>query len=138
MLIAGLVIGGGAWWVKGKLNEFTQEFVDKGMVRGSTGQVITIDKAPTEPTFYVGQVVRVRVDTDVEIGIVAQTAELYGTASEKVYFRGQVIQIKEGGHLEKGLDVKCQVVQNVGGKVEGGVTGDAQVIQPDSLKAPSP
>ena len=134
IIAAGITIGGGTYWVKSKIDEFTQEFVDRGMKPGQSGQVITITEPPTEPTYYIGQVVRLNTDTDVEIGILAQTAELNGVASEKVYFRGQVVQIKQDGHLKKGLDVKCQVVQNVGGNVEGGLTGPAQVVQPASLR----
>lgn len=134
IIAAGIMIGGGTYWVKSKIDEYTQEFVDRGMKPGQSGQVITITEAPTEPTYYIGQVVRINTDTDVEIGILAQTAELNGVASEKIYFRGQVVQVKQDGHLKKGLDVICQVVQSVGGKVDGGVTGPAQVVQPESLR----
>ena len=130
--IIGAVIGYN--WLMGMVDGFKEEFIAMGMKEEPMSQMLVVTEAPSEPTFYVGQVVKIQVDTDVEIGIIAQTAELNGVASEKVFFRGQIIQIMPDAHLEKGLDVKCQMVQGMGGKVEGGITGSAQVIQPPALK----
>lgn len=135
LFLLGLILTiGGSFWAMGKLDELKQEFVDMGMKEGPFSQVLVVTKPPTEPTFYVGQVVRIEVDTDVPIGILAQTAEMNGVASEKVYFRGQVIQVGPGGHLQQGLDVKCQVVQASKGRIDGGVTGPAQVVNPANLR----
>jgi len=134
IIITVIGMAAGYFWVMGMVDEFKEEFIAMGMKEQPMAQMVTITEAPTEPTFYVGQVVKVQVDTDVEIGIIAQTVELHGVASEKIYFRGQIIQIMPDAHLKKGLDVKCQMVQGMGGQVDGGITGPAQVIQPPSLK----
>ncbi len=120
-------------WVMGMVDDFKTEFADMGMKEAPFSQMLVVTEAPTEPTYYVGQVVRIEVDTDVEIGIIAQTAELNGVAREKVYFRGQVLSLNPEADLQKGLDVKCQMVQGLGGTVTGGITGTAQLIQPPSL-----
>ncbi len=120
-------IGGfvGYKWVKGKYDEFVAEFEAKGFKKVA-GQALVITEPPTEPTYYLGQTVNIETDADVELGVLAQMAELSGTHTEKVYFRGQIIKIKKDGHLMGGLDVQCQVIQNFG-TIEGEVTGAYQM-----------
>lgn len=122
LIILGAILLLGGWsWVKGKIDEEAQPFRDQGFAE-QTGQMIRVTEAPADNSLYVGQMVLINTDTDKEIAIIAQMAEVKGTHTSKIYFRGQMIKIHEGASLEGGLDVKCQVIDGTN-KVPGGVTG---------------
>lgn len=133
-IIAGIL--GWSWMMK-YVEKFEAEFQEKGMKLQTKAQMVSVDTPPAAPAYYVGQVVKFHADSDVEVGILAQVAEIHGTMNEPVYFRGQVIQIKSGAHLKKGLDVKCQVIENQGGKIDGPISGSYQSGPPRNAP-PSP
>jgi len=82
---------------------------------------------------------------DAEVAIVAQMAELHGDFSQKVYFRGQVLDISRDATLVKGLDAqvsdKVIPIIQVYGKIEGPLTGKHQLMdhrkQPTTATAPA-
>ncbi len=131
ILIIICAIGGfvGWQWVEGKVKEFEAEFAEMGLSPGPSGQVLQVTEVPTEPTFYKAQLVTFNFTepVTVEIGVIAQQLDIQqGNFTENVYFRGQMVSLQSGADLEKELNVYCQIVQNVGGKVAGGTTGTYQ------------
>jgi hypothetical protein len=129
VMLLGLVAGFVGFRIaKAKLDETVAELREKGFDREVKGQALEVREEITEPTLYLGQVVRVHKDCHADLAIVAQMAEVFGKVEGKMYFRGQVLIIQPGAELQNGLDVFAQVVQNHG-RIEGGVTGTYQAMQ---------
>ncbi len=126
VIVFGMMVAGflGYRWVMTQYEGWLAEFEEKGFKKVSS-QMLTITEAPSEPTVYVAQTVKIDADVDVEIALICQMAELSGTYSKKVYFRGQMLTVKPNGHLEGDLDVTCQLIQNFG-EIDGEVTGKYQ------------
>lgn len=134
ILIIVCAIGGfvGWQWVQGKVEEFETEFAEMGFKAGPSGQALVVTEVPTEPTFYKAQMVTFNFTepVTVEIGVIAQQLEIeQGNFAENVYFRGQIVSLQPGANLEKELNVYCQIIKELGGKVVGGITGTYQVKQ---------
>ena len=133
LILLGVIAGFAGWkWVEGKVKEFEAEFAEIGLAPGPSGQVLQVTEVPTEPTFYKAQVVTLNFSepVTVEIGVIAQQLDIQkGSFAENVYFRGQIVTVQPGADLEKELNVICQMVQNLGGKVAGGITGRYQAKQ---------
>lgn len=123
VVIAGLV---GFGFVKKHLEKWTAEFEDRGFKK-VTAQELTITNDVTEPTLFVGQMVKITGNADTDVAIIAQMAEIHGTISGKLYFRGQMLVIKRAAELQQGLDVKAQIV-TIEGKVSGEITGKYQQL----------
>jgi len=123
VLVMIAVIGGllGYRWLMNYVDEKAAPFEARGFKR-LTAQQLTITDNITEPTLFVGQMVQIMGDADTEVAIIAQMAEIHGKISGKLYFHGQMLDIKPGAQLEQGLDVYAQVV-NIQGKVAGEITG---------------
>ncbi len=141
LVLVGLLVGGGAvgyHYAMAWVDEQVQPFEQRGFER-VTGQQLLITSAPSKPTVYVGQIIKITCDCDVEIAIVGQMAEIHGKMSKKVYFRGQMLVIQPQAKLLQGLDYKAQVVQKFG-KIKGEITGEGQLIDPQSQpkQAPGP
>ena len=123
MVIAGFL---GWQWLDKTVKVFEADFADKGMIAGSVGQVINVTKVPTVPTFYKGQVVTLNFTepVTVEIGVIAQTVDIVqGQFQKNVYFRGQVVTVNPTVQIAGELNVECQLVQDRGAKIKGGITG---------------
>ncbi len=134
MIIILVILGFIAYkWGMSQLNKWTAEFESRGFVQVK-GQMIDVKEPVTKPTLYVGQGVTLRKGSDTEVAIIAQMGELHGRFKGKVYFRGQMLIIPKDAELDKGLDVKAQIIQNLG-KVTGGITGSYQSIQDQEPKA---
>jgi len=115
----------------GKLDEMTQEMTELGFENVVTQQVIEVTTEITEPTLYLGQVVKILADCSTNLAVIAQIAEIHGKVEGKVYFRGQVLTIQPNGELMNGLDVLAQGVQNLG-TINGEITGQYQEINSDN------
>jgi len=82
----------------------------------------------TEPTVYLGQMVKIVGDCSDDIAIIAQMAQIHGEVAGTLYFRGQILTIEPGAHLQGDLDLKCQVA-TIYGKVDGQITGQYGKLQ---------
>ena len=119
-------------WVMDKVEGFEKDFAAKNMVAGEVGQQLIIDTAPTVPTYYKGQVVKLAFTqpVTVEIGVIAQIIMVEkGQFAENVYFRGQVVSLDSGTQFAKEVNVECQVVEDHGATIAGGVTGSYMAKQ---------
>jgi hypothetical protein len=125
-----LVVALGVYGVKyglRKIDEMSGEFVKEGFVK-VMGQSIEVTEDVTEPTVYVGQVIKIIGDCNDDIAIIGQMAQIHGKVAGTLYFRGQVITIEPGAHLQGGLDLKCQVA-TIYGKVDGQIQGAYAELQ---------
>ncbi len=133
LVVVAIIVGViGTNWVMGKIEQFETELVDAGMVLGEEGQMLTVTQVPTQPTYYKGQIVTLNFaePVTVEVGVLAQQVEIVqGEFAETVYGRGQIIIVNPGVKLAKDLNVKCQIVQDLGATIEGSITGEYQVMQ---------
>jgi hypothetical protein len=116
---------------KGKLDEVTLEMKEFGFENVVQQQMIEVKDEITEPTLYVGQMVKIIGDCSTNLAIVAQMAEIHGNVAGKVYFRGQMLTIQPEAELLNGLDVKAQVVQKYG-KIHGEITGEGYALDDKS------
>jgi hypothetical protein len=116
---------------KGKLDEVTLEMKELGFENVVQQQMIEVKDEITEPTLYVGQMVKIIGDCSTNLAIVAQMAEIHGKVAGKVYFRGQMLTIQPEAELLNGLDVKAQVVQKYG-KIHGEITGEGYALDDKS------
>jgi hypothetical protein len=115
----------------GKLEEVALEMEELGFENVVKQQMIEVKDEITEPTLYVGQMVKIIGDCSTNLAIVAQMAEIHGKVDGKVYFRGQMLTIQPEAELLNGLDVTAQVVQQFG-KIHGDITGDYQAFDDKS------
>ena len=129
LVIVTIVVGVLAYFfVMGKVREVTQDLTTKGFEKQVKGQTIEVREDITEPTLYVGQMVKIFGTCKTNLAIVAQLAEIHGKVEGKVYFRGQLLTIQPTAEILGGLDVTAQAVLNKG-KVEGGISGQYQTMQ---------
>ena len=129
MVIAGFV---GWGWVEKQVKVFEDEFAARGMTAAPFSQMLEIKEAPTEPTFYKGQIVTLNFTepVTVEIGVIGQQIEIVqGEFQKNVYCRGQMVVVNPAVKIDGELNVKCQVVQDRGATIGGGITGQYSVKQ---------
>lgn len=91
------------------------------------GQVLEITEPPSEPTIYVGQVVRLHAGSTRGVAMVCQAGEIEGTVEGNVHFYGQMLTVHTNAHLMRDLNIVGQVA-NVYGQVDGEVKGSYQVL----------
>lgn len=129
VLVIGAVVlsAVGYWYVKGKIKETTAELQALGFTNQVQQQVVEVKDTITQPTLYLGQVVKIFGDCTTNLAVVAQVAEIHGRVEGKVYFRGQILTIQPKAELLNGLDATAQVVQNFG-KITGEITGTHQLV----------
>ncbi len=113
-------------FVKGKIDETASELKQLGFENIVKGQVLEITDKITEPTLYIGQVVKIMTDCDTDLAVIAQVCEIHGKVDGKVYFRGQTLIIQPYSELKNGLDIMAQALQKYG-KIEGEITGKYQM-----------
>ncbi len=128
-----LVVALGVYGVKyglKKLDEMSSEFEQQGFVKETNefGQSIEVTGDVTERKLYVGQMVKIIGDCSDDIAIIAQMAHIHGKVDGTLYFRGQMLTIEPGAHLQGDLDLKCQVV-TIYGKVDGQILGTYTDLQ---------
>lgn len=100
--------------------------VQRGLVKQVGGQV-------SGPTVFAAFVVQYDAESDGDVAIVAQVAQISGSVAGNAYFRGKVLTVQPDGVVEGDLDVDAQVVQ-VLGTVKGLITGDADVLDDQSSR----
>lgn len=127
MIILAAVGWLGYSFIKGKYSEITAELEELGFHNIVKGQIIEVSEEITEPTLYLGQMVKILSDVDMDIAILSQTAEIHGIVNGTVYFRGQVLIIHPTAEIKKDVDVIAQVINNYG-KVAGRITGVYQSL----------
>ncbi len=110
-----------------KIEEMSGEFEQQGFVK-VMAQSIEVTDEVTEPTVYLGQMVKIVGDCSDDIAIIAQMAQIHGEVAGTLYFRGQILTIEPGAHLQGDLDLKCQVA-TIYGKVDGQITGQYGKLQ---------
>jgi hypothetical protein len=131
VLMIVLVCGGGFFVLRWGINQFSgfaKEFENRGYV-SRTGQVIEVTEPITEPTVFVGQMVRIRTSADADISISAQVAEIYGTVAGNIDFLGQNLKIMPGATVKGDVRIRAAQVVQVLGTVEGEITGTYQSLQ---------
>ena len=114
-------------FAKGKLGAMTQEMEELGFENVVKQQVIEVRDEITEPTLYMGQMVKILGNCTTNLAIIAQAAEIHGKVDGKVYFRGQMLTIQPTAELLNGLDVTAQAIQKYG-KVHGEIAGQYQAL----------
>jgi hypothetical protein len=122
-----LVIAMGVKYGRKWINEMSEEFEKQGFVK-VVSQSIEVNDDVTERTVYVGQIVKIIGNCNDDIAIIAQMAQIHGRVAGTLYFRGQLLTIEPGAHLQGDLDVKCQVV-TIYGKVDGQILGSYGELQ---------
>ena len=133
IIIIAIVAFVGYRFAKGKMEDMTQEMKHLGFEQVVKQQAIEVADEITEPTLYVGQIVRILGNCSTNLAIIAQAAEIHGKVDGKVYFRGQVLTIQPKAELLNGLDVTAQVVQKYG-KVHGEIAGQYQSLDDKSVQ----
>ncbi len=129
VIVACGIAGFAGWrWVEKQIAQFEQEFAELGLDPGGTGQMLTVTQAPTEPSYYKGQIVTLNFNepVDVPIGVIAQQVEVSGEFKQPVYFRAQVIVLKSNSRFHQDVDVMCQVIDDQGATIDGKITGTYQ------------
>jgi hypothetical protein len=121
------------FYIKGLVTDWQTEFREMGFERIVRSQELNITETVSEPTLFFGQNVIISGTITTNVAIIAMTSEISSTIDGNVYFRGQVLKIKETAVLKKDLDVYCQIV-DVKGTVEGDITGTYQVLHPPPSK----
>ena len=100
------------------------------------GQLIEVTETVTEPTIFVGQIIKIKKGSERGMAFFCQTAEIHGPVVGNVHFIGQMITIKEDAELMRDLEVTAQVV-NLFGKVDGKITGVYQMLNKDPNAIPA-
>jgi hypothetical protein len=98
------------------------------------GQLIDVTETVTEPTIFVGQVVKIKKGSERGLALLCQTAEIDGKIAGNVHFYGQMLTIHKGAQLMRDLDVTAQVVNQLG-TIEGKITGVYQLLNTNALSA---
>jgi hypothetical protein len=91
------------------------------------GQMIEITEPVTEPTIFVGQIIKINKGSERGIALLCQSGTISGKVVGNVHFVGQVLTIHKDALLMRDLDVTAQVV-NQFGKVDGKITGVYQTL----------
>jgi hypothetical protein len=91
------------------------------------GQIIEVTEPVSEPTIFIGQVVRVKNGSDRGMVLLCQSGEIDGKIVGNVHFVGQMLTVHKGAELMRDLEVTAQVV-NLFGKVDGKITGVYQAL----------
>jgi hypothetical protein len=125
-----LVIAMGVKYGRKMVKQMSNEFEQQGFVREESefGTSMEITEDVTERKVYVGQAVKIIGDCSDDIAIIAQMAQIHGNVAGTLYFRGQLITIEPGAHLQGDLDVICQIV-TIYGKVDGQILGKYADLQ---------
>lgn len=133
MILVVAVAGFIGWkWVDGKVNEFETDFAEKGLVDGGFSQMLDITTPPTQPTYYKGQMVKLNFTepVTVDIGIIGQQIEIIqGQFNGNVYVRGQMVTVNPKVSIDGELNAICQMLDNRGATVKGGVKGQYQKME---------
>ncbi len=124
LAIAGFI---GYKFFMGKIEEVQAELQAKGFENVVQQQQLIVSDPTTEPTLYMGQLVKLVGDCETDVAIMAQMAEVYGTVKGDLYFRGQLLTIQPNAVIEGNLDVLAQGIQNQG-EVKGEITGSYQAM----------
>lgn len=134
LLIAVAAIAGTVY-VKKIITKYETELKSHGFETVVTGQMLDITDPIDEPILLKAQVVRIMSDCSTNMAVLAQACEVSGTIEGKLYFRGQVLTVHPGAEILGGMDAQAQLVQN-NGKIEGGMTGKYQLIEPGDFSTP--
>ena len=95
------------------------------------GQIIEVAETVSEPTIFVGQIVRIKKGSERGMALLCQSGEIDGKVVGNVHFVGQMLTIHKGAELMRDLEVTAQVV-NLFGKVDGKITGVYQTLNNQS------
>jgi hypothetical protein len=120
-------------FVKGKLEGATLEMKQLGFENVVKQQAIEVTDEITEPTLYIGQIVKILGNCNTNLAIIAQMAEIHGKVAGKVYFRGQMLTVQPNAELLGGLDATAQMIQRYG-KIHGEITGQHQVMDGNAVQ----
>lgn len=131
LLIAVAAIGGTVY-VKKIITKYETELKGHGFETVVTGQMLDITDPVDEPTLFKAQVARIMSDCSTNMAVLAQACEVSGKIEGKLYFRGQILTINPGAEILGGVDAQAQVLMN-NGKIEGGITGKYQLVEPSNL-----
>ena len=131
LVVAGSIFG--IRYATRKVADMTQDLKQYGFEKQVKGQVLEVREDITEPTLYIGQMVKILGNCSTNLAILAQMGEIHGKVEGKVYFRGQVLTIQPNAELMNGLDVTAQVIQKYG-KIDGEITGKYQAIDDKAKK----
>ena len=120
ILIAAIFVAVSVYFARDLMKQVTAEFEELGYKKVA-GQVIEVHQETTEPTLYVGQMVKLTAGAKADVAIVGQAAEIHGTINGNLFFRGQVLRVMPGAVITGNLDVQAQVLENEG-SVQGEIT----------------
>jgi hypothetical protein len=131
LLIAAVAIAGTVY-VKNMITKYENDLKSQGFETVVSGQMLDVTDPVDEPTLFKAQVVRIMSDCSTDMAVLAQACEISGKIEGKLYFRGQVLTVNPGAEILGGVDAQAQVLMNKG-KIEGGITGKYQLVEPSDL-----
>ena len=126
LILTAIAITAVSLYVKKQIAAYERELKNQGFTTVMEQQLLTITEKVHAPILYKGQLVRLLADSNCDVAILAQAAEIHGTIYGKVYFRGQALTIEPNAKVYGGIDAKASVIQNLG-LIEGEITGTYQL-----------
>jgi len=106
-----------------QVDSFAAPFEAQGFER-VTGQVVEITSDIQKPTVYTVQVFKLEANSEADLAVMAQVAEINGTINGDLHFFGQVLKIHPDAVITGDLHIQvAQSVENEG-TVEGNIIED--------------
>ena len=106
-----------------QVESFAAPFEAQGFQR-VTGQVMEITSDIQKPTVYTVQVFKLEANSEADLAVMAQVAEIDGTINGDLHFFGQVLKIHPDAVITGDLHIQvAQAVENEG-TVEGNIIED--------------
>lgn len=118
-----------------QVDEFAGRFEDQGYHR-VRGQVLEVTTEVRSPTVYTVQAFTLKADTQSDIAVIAQVAEIEGTVNGDLHFLGQVLTIHPDAVVTGNVYVEMAQVVEIDGTVEGEVIRSAKPVEEEAA-APS-
>jgi hypothetical protein len=133
-----IAIGGGLgyWGVKKILTmaeDWTVSFEEQGYTRVE-GMVVQVPEEVDGDRVYKGQTVILEGNHNGSVAIICQIAEVKGTITGSLDFKGQMLMLYPSSIISKDLRVEAQLVQRQeGSKVLGEITGEYQLLDAEEF-----
>lgn len=113
-----------------EMEKQVEAFATKFEVQGYTrvkGQAINVTTDIDKPTVYTVQVFTLNADSNADLAVMAQAAEINGNIDGDLHFYGQSLTISPDAVITGDLHIEFAQVVNNRGKVEGSVFEDGDM-----------
>jgi hypothetical protein len=118
IVIAAVLTVAGMRIAKKQLDNLTADYRKIGFSETVRGQKLSLKSDITEPTILLGQLVQVYGSCSTNLAVIAQVAEIHGTVSGRLHFKGQILRIMSTARIEGGAEIIAQSFAN-DGVIEG-------------------